>query len=57
MLVIAHRYSMVKDADHVIVLERGEILEQGTPQQLIAAGGWFARLGAQSERDAEEIAP
>ncbi len=57
MLVIAHRYSMVKDADHVIVLERGEILEQGTPQQLIAAGGWFAQLGAQSERDAEEIAP
>jgi ABC-type multidrug transport system fused ATPase/permease subunit len=51
MLVIAHRYSMVKDADHVIVLEAGEILEQGSPQQLIAAGGWFAQLAAQSEQD------
>ena len=51
MLVIAHRYSMVKDADHVIVLEHGQILEQGTPRQLIAAGGWFAQLALQSEQD------
>ena len=44
MLVIAHRYSMVKDADHVIVLARGKILEQGNPSQLIESGGWFAQL-------------
>ena len=51
MLVIAHRYSMVKDADHVVVLERGQIIEQGTPQQLIEAGGWFAQLAMQSGQD------
>ena len=47
-LVIAHRYSMVKDADHVVVLDRGRVLEQGAPAELIAAGGWFASLAAQS---------
>jgi len=47
-LLIAHRYSMVKDADYVIVLDEGRILEQGTPDQLIASQGWFANLAAQS---------
>ena len=47
-LVIAHRYSMVKDADYVVVLDQGRIVEQGTPDELIAAGGWFARLAMQS---------
>ncbi|HEY6252635.1 MAG TPA: ABC transporter ATP-binding protein [Candidatus Angelobacter sp.] len=46
-ILIAHRYSMVKDADHVIVLDEGAIVEQGTPGELIAAGGWFARLATQ----------
>jgi ABC-type multidrug transport system fused ATPase/permease subunit len=47
-LVIAHRYSMVKDADFVVVLDEGRILEQGTPDELIAAGGWFAQLSSES---------
>jgi ABC-type multidrug transport system fused ATPase/permease subunit len=47
MLLIAHRYSMVKDADRVIVLDSGGIVEQGTPGQLTAAGGWFATLARQ----------
>jgi ABC-type multidrug transport system fused ATPase/permease subunit len=47
MLLIAHRYSMVKDADHVIVLDNGRIVEQGTPQQLATTGGWFAALARQ----------
>ena len=44
VIVIAHRYSMVKDADHVIVLSAGEVIEQGSPPELIAQGGWFARF-------------
>ena len=28
----------------VIVLDEGRVIEQGTPQELLAAGGWFARL-------------
>jgi ABC-type multidrug transport system fused ATPase/permease subunit len=46
VIVIAHRYSMVRDADHVIVLSQGDILEQGSPQQLINNGGWFASFAA-----------
>ena len=50
-LVITHRYSMVKDADHVIVMDRGRIVEQGAPDKLIAARGWFAHLAMQSASD------
>jgi ABC-type multidrug transport system fused ATPase/permease subunit len=45
-LVIAHRYSMVEMADHVIVIEAGRIIDQGTVPELIARGGWFAGFAA-----------
>jgi ABC-type multidrug transport system fused ATPase/permease subunit len=55
-LVIAHRYSMIRDADYVIVLDQGRILAEGAPAELIAAGGWFAQLAAQAtETLAEDI--
>lgn len=41
-LVIAHRYSMVKDADRVIVLEAGKVVDSGTPAELLARPGFFA---------------
>lgn len=41
-IVIAHRFSMVKDAAYVYVLEQGRVIEAGTPDELIAAGGWFS---------------
>lgn len=53
-LVIAHRYSMVKDADYVVVLDKGRIVEQGAPSELIAAGGWFSHLAAQATRESTE---
>jgi ABC-type multidrug transport system fused ATPase/permease subunit len=51
MLLIAHRYSMIKDADHVIVLDQGRILEEGSPDQLRQAGGWFSQLAAQAREE------
>jgi ATP-binding cassette, subfamily B, bacterial len=42
VIVIAHRFSMVRDADYVIVLEEGKVIESGTPPALIAKGGWFS---------------
>jgi ABC-type multidrug transport system fused ATPase/permease subunit len=57
-LVIAHRYSMVRDADHVLVLDGGYIVEAGTPADLAAAGGWFARFAAAAAdvgRDADRV--
>jgi ABC-type multidrug transport system fused ATPase/permease subunit len=48
IILIAHRYTMLKDADRVIVLDRGHVVEEGPPDELIARGGWFASLAAQS---------
>ncbi|QTE31391.1 ABC transporter ATP-binding protein [Pengzhenrongella sicca] len=44
--VIAHRLSTIRDADVILVMERGAIVEQGTHDSLIAAGGAYAALYA-----------
>ncbi|HXA02202.1 MAG TPA: ABC transporter ATP-binding protein [Cytophagaceae bacterium] len=51
VIVIAHRYSMVRDADHVIVLSAGEVLEQGSPEELISKGGWFTSFASTSDEE------
>jgi ATP-binding cassette subfamily B protein len=43
-LVIAHRLSTVRDADRIIVIEHGQIVEEGTHSQLLAMEGEYAQL-------------
>jgi subfamily B ATP-binding cassette protein MsbA len=43
-LIVAHRLSTIEHADRVVVMERGRIVEQGAPAQLLASGGAYARL-------------
>ena len=42
--VIAHRLSTIRDADLILVMEAGQIVEQGTHSELLAAGGAYSRL-------------
>jgi ABC-type multidrug transport system fused ATPase/permease subunit len=54
IVIIAHRYSMVRDADHVIVLSEGRVLEEGSPAVLLEQGGWFASFARSAEQGQEE---
>lgn len=42
-LIVSHRLSAVADADHIVVLLDGQIGEQGTHEDLVQRGGWYAR--------------
>ena len=44
IFVIAHRLSTIKDADLILVMRDGDIVEQGTHDDLLAAGGFYADL-------------
>ena len=49
-LVIAHRLSTIEKADRVVALDAGRVVEQGSPAELLAAGGLYARLHAMQFR-------
>lgn len=52
VIVSTHRVALAQQADRVIVLDRGKIVEQGTPAQLIRAGGLFSEMcGTADETD------
>ena len=44
VMVIAHRMRTVEQADKIVVLDQGRVVEQGSPQELMAADGEFARM-------------
>lgn len=41
---IAHRLSTIRDADHVLVIDDGQVVEEGTHQQLLDRRGFYHRL-------------
>ena len=51
--MIAHRLSTVRDADQIVVLDGGRIVERGTHDELLAAGGRYAAMVA---RDSAPVA-
>jgi len=42
VIIVSHRLSSVADADHIVVLAHGKIVERGTHQSLLAQEGWYA---------------
>lgn len=53
-VVIAHRLSTIQDADLIVVMNKGRIVEQGTHAELLEKGGEFSRLHALQFRENEE---
>jgi ATP-binding cassette subfamily B protein len=53
-LVIAHRLSTIVDADEILVLEAGRIVERGRHAGLLAAGGTYAAMWERQQRDADQ---
>ena len=51
-LVIAHLLSTIEKADNIVVMHEGNVVEQGTHQELISAGGRYADLHSLSEKSA-----
>jgi ABC-type transport system involved in Fe-S cluster assembly fused permease/ATPase subunit len=54
-VVVTHRLSAVADADLILVLEEGRLVEQGRHADLLSAGGAYARLW-ESQKLVEELA-
>ena len=53
VILISHRVSTVRQADRIVVLERGRIVEQGTHAQLVSSGGYYADLSSKQMLEEE----
>lgn len=54
-IVIAHRLSTIRKADEIIVMDKGQIIERGNHQSLIAAGGEYYKLYTAVEKEKEKV--
>ena len=53
VIVIAHRLNTIVNADQILVLQNGNIAEQGTHQELIKRGGWYSHVISEQEKSKE----
>jgi ABC-type multidrug transport system fused ATPase/permease subunit len=53
-IIVAHRLSTIKNADRILVMDKGKIAEQGKHEELLAAGGLYAELYSRQFNSAED---
>lgn len=53
-VIIAHRLTAVRGADEIVYMDKGEILERGTHEELVALGGRYAEMWEQQQREEAE---
>jgi ATP-binding cassette subfamily B protein len=56
VITIAHRLSTIADADKIVVLENGQIVEQGTHAELLSRGGRYLNLWQRQASEQDELA-
>jgi ATP-binding cassette, subfamily B, bacterial MsbA len=56
-LVIAHRLSTVREADLIVVMDKGRVVETGRHEQLVAQGGVYAKLHRLQLTDDGDVVP
>jgi len=56
LIIVTHRLSAIEDANEILVMAHGEVIERGNHQQLVQADGWYSRMFAyqQMEQNMEE---
>lgn len=54
VLLVSHRISSIRGADHVLVLDAGQVVESGHPNELVSAGGPYARMVEQQSQQGED---